>query len=142
MSWKLAGVAAVSMVSVSAALSEDIRPADILPRGQILDRTRDDYAAAVNACPAHEPLESPAFTACMKDAVLTADADVNAAYAEALRIIVPARRAELAKAQEAWLAFYRLNCDLEKPLALSAYYDCVVKMAIERAAELRNRIGD
>jgi uncharacterized protein YecT (DUF1311 family) len=78
----------------------------------------------------------------MKDAVRTADAGVSAAYVDSLRIIVPERRDELAQAQEAWLAFYRRNCDMEKPLAMSAYYDCIIRMAIDRRVELRHRIGD
>ena len=64
---------------------------------------------------------------------------MSAAYADSLRIIVPERRAELARAQD---AFYRLNCDMEKQVGMSAYYDCIVKLAIERTIELRNRIGD
>ena len=127
---------------ICTASAEDARTSDLLPRGQILEVTRSHYAGAVNSCERLEPFDSPAFTDCMKKAVVEADADVNRAYAEAMRTIVPGRRAELKKVQDAWLTYYRLNCDFEKSLALAAYYDCVVKMAVERAVELRNRIGD
>jgi len=122
--------------------SEPLHSAELLPRGQIAEQARHSYAEAVNTCDGRGELDSPAFAACMKDAVLKADAEVSAAYADALRIIVHERRDELAKAQEAWLAFYRRNCDMEKPLAMSAYYDCIIRMAIERRVELRHRIGD
>lgn len=122
--------------------AEPLHSAELLPRGQIAEQAQHSYAEAVNACDGRGKLDSPAFTACMKAAVIKVDAEVSAAYADALRIIVPERRDELAKAQEAWLAFYRRNCDMEKPLGTSAYYDCIIRMAIDRRIELRHRIGD
>lgn len=78
----------------------------------------------------------------MQKAAATADAQVNEAYSQAMDMIVEPRKTEVAASQRAWLAFYRLNCDFEKPLAKTAYYDCIIKMAVERKIELRHRIGD
>ena len=128
--------------AINRAPAQELRPADLLPRGQILEVTQSEYARAVNGCDGLGSLDGPAFTECMKQAVIEADAAVNAAYADAVRIIVPEQRAELAKVQHAWLSFYRLNCDFEKRVSKSTYYDCIIKMAKERVAELRNRIGD
>jgi uncharacterized protein YecT (DUF1311 family) len=138
---------ALYLIAASLAFSpkvcaQDARTAEMLPRGQIAETVRQEYADAVNACDGLGGFEDPAFTSCMQKAAAKADADVNAAFEDSLRIIVPRRRAELESAQKAWLAFYRANCDAEKPLNMSAYYDCIVKMAIERKVELRHRIGD
>jgi uncharacterized protein YecT (DUF1311 family) len=138
-----AAIVVLSALSIAPYVhAEPPHSAELLPRGQIAEQVQQAYAEAVNACDGHGEFDSPAFTACMKDAVLKSDAEVSAAYAASLRIIVPERRDELAQAQEAWLAFYRRNCDMEKPLAMSAYYDCIIRMAIERRVELRHRIGD
>jgi uncharacterized protein YecT (DUF1311 family) len=140
---KTAAIVLLSTLSMAPLVrAESAHSSDLLPRGQIAEQARHAYAEAVNACDGRGDIDSPAFTACLKDAVLKADAEVSAAYADALRIMVPQRRDELAKAQETWLAFYRRNCDMEKPLAMSAYYDCIIRMAIERRIELRHRIGD
>ena len=114
----------------------------VLPRGQIAEAAQQSYAEAVNACDGLGALEGPAFTSCMQKAAAKADREVNDAFREALRIIVPGRRAEITNSQDAWVRFYRANCDMEKSLSMTAYYDCITKMAIERKIELKHRIGD
>lgn len=134
-------LAAIVLAS-SNVRAQNPHSAEILPRGQIFETAQQNYADAVNACDRLGGFESPAFTSCLQKAAGKADAEVNAAFQDTLRIIVPARRSEMEKVQKAWLAFYRANCDTEKSLDMAAYYDCIIKMAIERKVELKHRIGD
>jgi uncharacterized protein YecT (DUF1311 family) len=135
-------IVGIAFVVGFGARAQSPRSADLLPRGQIGTAAQQGYAEAVNACDGLGAFEDPAFTSCMQKGAAKADAEVNDAFRDALRMIVPYRRAELTTSQDAWLRFYRANCDMEKPLSMTAYYDCIIKMAIERKIELKNRIGD
>lgn len=132
----------IACLSCSAVAAQEGSLTDMLPRGQIQSLTQSTYGEAVKPCEGLGSFDNPAFTRCMQNAAAKADSAVNTAFKEALRIILPERRNQLVRAQKAWLTFYRLNCDAEKSLAMTAYYDCILKMAIERSTELRNRIGD
>jgi uncharacterized protein YecT (DUF1311 family) len=121
-------------------------PADLLPSGQILSATNEEYAELVNSC--GKLISSDrAFENCLQRVATEADRRLNEAYRQSLNMIAPARREALRDTQRIWLQFLSANCGFVRVIApsdrhMEQYYDCLIKMATERAKELRNRIGD
>lgn len=144
---RLGALLLFSPIAIAQEPARTTKTAELLPSGDIMTRTLQEYSNVVNACGRVGPPESNAFLDCMQKAAAQADANLNEVYQDSTKIIVPYRRAELADAQRAWLKSYRLNCNFVKgpnsPKSdMYLYYDCIIKMAIERAKELRYRVGD
>jgi uncharacterized protein YecT (DUF1311 family) len=121
-------------------------PADLLPSGQILTATNEEYAGHVNPCGRFSS-PSRAFENCLQKAAAEADRRLNEAYRQSMSIVVASKREALRDTQRVWLQFLNTNCGFVRLIApadtrMEQYYDCLIKMATERAKELRNRIGD
>lgn len=121
-------------------------PAELLPSGQILSAANEDYAELVNRCGPFS-LSDRSFDNCLQKAAAEADRRMTEAYRQSLSIIAPSKKEALRETQRVWLQFLKANCEFIRLIAPSdsrkqQYYDCLIRMAIERAKELRNRIGD
>jgi uncharacterized protein YecT (DUF1311 family) len=121
-------------------------PAELLPSGQILQATNEAYAELVNPCGQFISSDR-SFDTCLQKAAADAERRMNEAYRQSLSMIAPSKKEALRETQRVWLQFLKANCAFVRLIAppdarTQQYYDCLIRIATERAKELRNRIGD
>jgi uncharacterized protein YecT (DUF1311 family) len=99
------------------------------------------YTAAYAACMERAGGVTAAMIDCIGAEFAVQDRRLNAVYRQALAALPAPRRASLTKAQRAWLAFKKSECDFVfdpdgGSAARIAANDCVLRMTAERADRL------
>jgi uncharacterized protein YecT (DUF1311 family) len=153
---KLTATAAILVCAAGqAAWAEEgqaAQPSELTSRGVIAAAATEAYKEAIDSCPGIEPgsaPQGPKFVACLKrklrseNETLVKTLNATASFLKP----IPDRAAKLRNAQGAWIKFRDENCGFARLVAPQGeadafYYDCLLRVTIDRRVELRSLVGD
>jgi len=141
----------VLLTCAQGVCQEPAESYDVTSRGVIASAAEQTYQHAIDSCSAGDvgKVGTAAFAVCVRSQARAQLQTLERVYTGAVDDLKskPKLAMQLRNAHRAWLQFRDANCAFAKAIAppeVSEEYfsDCLLRSAVDRAAELRSLIGD
>jgi uncharacterized protein YecT (DUF1311 family) len=150
---KLVASISVILLPCYSAQSQYNDPHELTSRGVISEDARETYRQVVEPCYHRVPDKSvhgPEVLDCLRLQVRREGETLDAVYRARISYLAssPDQASRLRRtAQKAWLQFRDENCEFIRSVAPrrsadESFYDCLLKITIDRRVELRRSVGD
>jgi uncharacterized protein YecT (DUF1311 family) len=135
-----------------SAQSQYNDPHELTSRGVISEDARETYRQVVEPCyhgVTGKSVHGPELLDCLTLQVRREGETLDAVYRARISYLAssPDQASRLRTAQKAWLQFRDENCEFIRSVAPGrsadeSFYDCLLKITIDRRVELRRSVGD